>query len=55
MQLFEGHLGSIGFPELIEKECLCLVTNWSISPAFLESEVVPAYLQQGGLHLTPDA
>lgn len=55
MQLFEGHLGSIGFPELIEKDHLCSVTNWSISPAFLESEVVPVYLQQGGLHLTPDA
>lgn len=55
MQLFERHLGSIGFPELIEKEHLCSVTNWNISPAFLESEVVPEYLQQGGLHLTPDA
>lgn len=51
MQLFEGHLGSIGFPELIENERLCSVTNWNISAAFLESEVVPAHLQQGGLHL----
>lgn len=51
----EEHLGSTGFPELIEKECLCSVTNWNISPAFLESKVVPAYLQQGGLHLIPDA
>lgn len=55
MQLFEGHLGSIGFPELTEKEHLCSVTNWNRSPAFLESEAVPAYLQRGGLHLIPDA
>lgn len=55
MQLFEGHLGSIVFPELIEKECLCSVSNWNISPAFPESKVIPAYLQQGGFHLIPDA
>ena len=58
--LFEGLLGSVEFPELLEKEQSDSIANLSSSvqhgsSAFLESKVVPASLLQCGFHLIPGA
>lgn len=55
--LFKGLLGSVEFPELIEKEQLDSVANfeYQFCMPVLKSEAVPASLQQCGLHLIPSA